>query len=308
MLINRSKLRSFSRIAFACALLGIAAPPAFSSEQTIMPTAPRITVENPGRNLSYLTDDQKAIAADMEAFVVRMEKMLAERTGAPYTERKEFDLTYGDYVVQVARGEAIEKVGLYTGNSTDGNPPLIRDTFWNKYLHTDVHPRSPFVGLAHITMTLQFMTDGTTTVGGNVHLARAAGKEEDFQYVKEKIDEVFVKHNVDITPYREARCKGFRLEHDLTVCSGVSFYGGSLLEVTQENYELVRDTWEAFANAVIDITDKRANDPYTEEDKAKQEEMRWWWLKDRLFSDAYTTTVVPFELFFMATLPPEVKF
>ncbi len=308
MSIDRSKLHSFSRIAFVCALLGFAAPPAFPGGHTVMPTGPRIVVENPGRNLSYLTDEQKAIAADMEAFVSRMEKMLSDRTGAPYTERQDFDTNHGDYVVQVARGDAIEKVGLYTGNSNKGDPPLIRETYWNKYLHTDLHPRSPFVGLAHITMTLQFMTDGSTVVGGNVHLARAAGKEEDFQYVKEKIDDVFVKHDVDIARYREARCKGFRLEHDLTVCSGVSFYSAPLLEVTQLNYELVRDTWEAFANAIIDIAEKRVNDPFTAEDKAKQEEMRWWWLFDRLFSDAYTTTVVPYELYFMATLPPEVKF
>jgi coproporphyrinogen III oxidase len=164
------------------------------------------------------------------------------------------------------------------------------------------------VGLAHITMTLQYITDDTSVVGGNVHLARSAGKEEDFQYVKERIDEVFEKHGVDITPYREARCAGFRLEHDLTVCAGVSFYTAPLLEANLENYMLVRDTWEAFTDAIITIAKRRVDESYTEEDKDKQEDMRRWWLRDRLFSDDFTTTVVPFELYSMATLPPEVKF
>jgi coproporphyrinogen III oxidase len=285
----------------------LAVLPAFSGGHDVIKPGPRITVENPGRNLSYLTEDQKKIAADMEAFVERMEKKIADAV-APYSEKKDFNLKYGEYEIQVARGEAIEKAGLYTGHSTDGFPPRIDDTYWNKYLHTDLHPRSPFVGLAHITMTLQYITDDTSVVGGNVHLARSAGKEEDFQYVKERIDEVFEKHGVDITPYREARCAGFRLEHDLTVCAGVSFYTAPLLEANLENYMLVRDTWEAFTDAIITIAKRRVDESYTEEDKDKQEDMRRWWLRDRLFSDDFTTTVVPFELYSMATLPPEVKF
>ena len=306
MSIDRSSLRVLSRLAFVCGLTALAAP-AYSGGHDVMPTGPRITVENPGRNLDYLSEDQKKIAADMEAFVERMEKKIADAVG-PYTEREDFNLEYGDYVVQVTRGDAIEKAGLYTGHSTDGNPPRIRDTYWNKYLHTDLHPSSPFVGLAHITMTLQYITDDTSVVGGNVHLVRSAGKQEDFDYVAARIDEVFEKHGVDITPYREARCRGFRLEHDLTVCAGVSFYAAPLLEATWDNYVLVRDTWEAFTDAVITIAEKRKDEPFTEEDKAKQDDMRRWWLRDRLFSDDFTTTVVPFELYSMATLPPEVKF
>jgi coproporphyrinogen III oxidase len=301
------RFRSLSRVALVCAVVALVAPPAFSGGHDVIKPGPRITVENPGRNLDYLNDEQKKIAADMEAFVARMEKKIADSV-APYSKRKDFDLKYGEYVVQVAQSDAMEKAGLYTGHSTEGLPPRIDDTYWNEYLHTDLHPSSPFVGLAHITMTLQYITDDTSVVGGNVHLARSAGKEEDFQYVKERIDEVFEKHGRDITPYREARCAGFRLEHDLTVCSGVSFYAAPLLEANWDNYVLVRDTWEAFADAIITLAEKRKDDPFTAEDKEKQEDMRRWWLRDRLFSDDFTTTVVPFELFSMATLPPEVKF
>ena len=292
----------------ACALLGLASGHAQAGGHDVMPTGPRIIVENPGQNLSYLTEEQKDIAADMTAFVERMRQKIEDGVGAPYSERQEFPLEYGNYLVEVARGKAIAKAGLYTGHSTLGSPPRIRDTYWNSYLQVDVHPSSPYVGLAHITMTLQFITDGKTVVGGNVHMGRSAMKKEDIEYIKVKVDEVFDKHGVDIAPYRKARCKGFRLEHDLTVCSGVSFYVPPLMEANRQNYELVRDTWEAFLDASIALANKRVDEPYTQKEKDKQDKMRWWWLQDRLFSDDFTTSVVPFELFFMATLPPDVKF
>jgi len=303
-IFNRT-LRLFLTV-FACA--GFAVPAAQGAGHDVMPTGPRIIVENPGQNLSYLTDEQKQIAADMTAFVERMRRKIEDGVGAPYTESQEFPLEYGNYLVEVARGDAIAKAGLYTGHSTLGNPPRIRDTYWNSYLQVDLHPSSPYVGLSHITMTLQFITDGRTVVGGNVHMGRSAMKQEDIDYLRVKVDEVFEKHGVDVAPYRKARCKGFRLERDLTVCSGVSFYVPPLMEANAKNYELVRDTWEAFLDATIVLANKRAEEPYSAKEKEKQDKMRWWWLQDRLFSDDFTTSVVPFELFFMATLPPEVKF
>jgi len=291
-----------------CIFAGLTVTTAHGAGHDVMPTGPRIIVENPGQNLSYLTDEQKEIAADMTAFVERMRRKIEDGVGAPYTETQEFPLEYGNYLVEVARGDAIAKAGLYTGHSTLGNPPRIRDTYWNSYLQVDVHPTSPYVGLSHITMTLQFITDGRTVVGGNVHMARSAMRQEDIDYLRVKVDEVFEKHGVDVAPYRKARCKGFRLERDLTVCSGVSFYIPPLMEANRQNYELVRDTWEAFLDATIVLANKRAEEPFTSKEKEKQDRMRWWWLQDRLFSDDFTTSVVPFELFFMATLPPEVKF
>jgi hypothetical protein len=36
--------------------------------------------------------------------------------------------------------------------------------------------------------------------------------------------------------------------------------------------------------------------------------MRRNWLEDRFFSDPYTGNVVPYEVWALSTLPPEVKF
>ena len=270
------------------------------------------SADGPGDEIGQLTEEQAHIANDMSAFMAHMEESLfqsvARASRQMDVESKDFDLDHGDYVVKVARGEVIEKAGLYTGHSHTEVPGRLRETVWNRYLHMDLHPETPLVGLLHITMTLQFMPDGTSMVGGNMHMARAAGKEEDFQNIRERIDEAFARYDIDPTRYREARCKGSRKENDLVVCAGVSFYSPPFLEANETNYKLVRDVFEASLDAFVDVVEKRKDEPYTEAELALQDEMRRKWLWDRVFSDPFTTSIVPYELYSFATLPPEVKF
>ncbi len=269
-------------------------------------------VDTPGDNFDQLTEEQARIADDMLAFMDKMERTLFDGTerlnGALELESQDFHLDHGEYLIQVARGPVLQKVGLYTGHSTHPVEGRIEETIWNRYLHMDLHPKTPLVGLVHITMTLQFKTDGTSTVGGNMHLAPAAGNEEDFQFVRDRVDAVFEKHGIDVERYRKARCETSRRDRGLVACAGVSFYRPPLFDASWENYQLVRDTYEAVVESYLDLVNNRKDDPFTEADLAIQDQMRWNWLWDRLFSDPYTTTVVPFELYSMATLPPEVKF
>ena len=137
--------------------------------------------------MGQLSEDQARVAGDMIAFMEKMERTPFNGTeqlnGALEIESKDFNLDYGEYLVQVARGPVMQKVGLYTGHSDRPVEGRVEETIGNRYLQMDLHPKTPLVGLIHITMTLQFKTDGTSSVAGNMHMAPAAGKEEDFQFV-----------------------------------------------------------------------------------------------------------------------------
>jgi hypothetical protein len=58
----------------------------------------------------------------------------------------------------------------------------------------------------------------------------------------------------------------------------------------------------------LDLLENNRNTPYSNEDLAKQDYMRRNWLEDRFFADPYTGNVVPYEVWSLSTLPPEVKF
>ena len=63
-----------------------------------------------------------------------------------------------------------------------------------------------------------------------------------------------------------------------------------------------------FSTLTLFIAEKRADDPFTDEDIAAQDAMRLNWFEDRLFSDPFTTEVVPYEIWSLHSLPPEIKF
>ena len=56
------------------------------------------------------------------------------------------------------------------------------------------------------------------------------------------------------------------------------------------------------------ITAERADDPFTAADLAAQDEMRKRWLIDQLYSDPFSSKIVPFEAWSFANVPPVIKF
>ena len=77
---------------------------------------------------------------------------------------------------------------------------------------------------------------------------------------------------------------------------------------TEKTYGFIAELYDQFVSAFLDITEKRADDPFTDVDLAAQDEMRKRWLIDQLFSDPYASATVPFETWFLANVPPIIKF
>jgi hypothetical protein len=58
----------------------------------------------------------------------------------------------------------------------------------------------------------------------------------------------------------------------------------------------------------MDIVEKRADDPYTDEDILAQDEMRKNWLTDQMLSDPYSSVQIPFEVHSFWNAAPTVRF
>jgi coproporphyrinogen III oxidase len=137
--------------------------------------------------------------------------------------------------------------------------------------------------------------------------------KDDIQILHELVDKHFAEHEKDPKLYRRLMCKGtedtvaeFRRKPS---CSGVSFYGPPVYRGDTENsYLFIEELFDEFVNAYLDIAEKRANDDFSEADLVAQDEMRKRWLIDQLYSDPYASKLVPYQAWFMANVPPIIKF
>ena len=193
-----------------------------------------------------------------------------------------------------------------TGSGQDERP-------FSRFFSIDVHPKTPLVGMLHEAFVLHFNADGTSSVGGWLDVLPAAMSEEDLAYLKGVMDEVYEKYGVDGEPHRKLSCRGSEREdvggyRRKPACVGGSFYGRNMMSVTEENFRFMTEAYERFLDAFLTLVDKNKDMPYTAEDLAAQDAMRRNWLEDRLFSDPYTTSVTPYEIWSLSTLPPVVKF
>lgn len=276
------------------------------------------------QRIERLTTDQQALAKRMQAFTVRMDEKYFARidtiNGGPdadvTNEVMTMESEYSDYDIRVTRGPVIEKAGrmLSIGRKTSPargpeNGPLL----WGRFYSLDIHPKTPLVGMLHATIVLQFFEDDKSSVGGWLDVMPGTRVEEDIEVLHELVDAHFAAHEKDPALYRQLMCKGtaetvaeFRRKPS---CSGVSFYGPPVYRGdTERSYAFIEDIFDQFVDAFLDIAASRADDPYTDADLAAQDNMRKRWLIDQLFSDPYASSVVPFEAWFMANVPPVIKF
>ena len=65
---------------------------------------------------------------------------------------------------------------------------------------------------------------------------------------------------------------------------------------------------DAALDVYMELVEKHKDSPYTEKDVAAQDKMRREWLIDQLFSDPYSSKIVPFEAWSLANVPPIIKF
>ncbi len=262
--------------------------------------------------------ERAALSVRFERFVARMDERQLGRVmqlngNDDYEDRFVTD-AYSDYALRVTRGPVVEKAGRMLTWGKQASPGRGGgELVWGRFYSLDFHPRSPLVGMLHATIVLQFRADGTAQVGGWLGLMPGTRIEADLAELRELTDQWFAAHDKEPALYRRLICKGT----DDTVarwrrrpaCVGASFYGPPVYPASvTESYAFIEGLFERFVDRYLDIVERRADDAWTAADLAAQDEMRRRWLTDQLFSDPFASTIVPFEAWSFASMPPVVKF
>jgi len=224
------------------------------------------------------------------------------------------DTRYSSYDIQVTRGPVIEKAGrmLAVGKLTSpgrGDSVLA----WSRFYSIDIHPKTPLVGMLHAAIVMQFFENGTSFVGGWLGVLPGTRIEEDLVTLKAVTDVHFASYDKDPGPWRRAICEGtegtvaeFRRR---PACVGVSLYARPVFPGdTGQSYEFASTLFDSFIDGYLDIVAKRADQSFSEADVQEQDAMRKRWLIDQLFSDPFSSKIVPFEVWSFANVPPVIKF
>lgn len=270
--------------------------------------------------LTRLPPEHRVLAERMTAFVERMDSKYFARVatinGGLNEESLIAEHDYSDYDIRVTRGPVIEKAGrmlAFGKKARAGRGPDNGPLVWGRFYSLDIHPKTPLVGMLHATIVLQFFANGETAVGGWLDVMPGTRVEADLESLERLVDEYFAVHEKDPKLYRRLVCKGtedtiaeFRRRPS---CSGVSFYGPPVFHRDPAaSWEFIADLFDQFVGEFLEISERRADDPFEAADIAAQDRMRKRWLVDQLFSDPYASKIVPYNVWFLANVPPVIKF
>ncbi len=258
-----------------------------------------------------LNEEQTRFAEEMEEFTDKMEakffEAIARLNGSKDVQTKRFEVDTADYVVKVARGPVIEKGGFMRSvvKKALGFTP---EPLWNRFIQINIHPKTPLVPFAHLTMNFIYQKDGGHSVSGIMDMTPGTIIDEDLAFVKGEMEKLFEKHGVDIGPYREPLLRGHHKDWLKAACVGVSFYSASL-PINEKNMNLIRESFETFLDAYVKVLEKRKDQEFTDKDVEAMFEMRKRLLEKDFLWDPYTSkNLVPYKVWSLQMSPPVVRF
>jgi len=260
-----------------------------------------------------LTPEQSQLAKKMEGLMDGMEKKVFDAAGklngTLNIEIKNFNYEAADYVVKVTRGAVVEKCGFMKTVVKKEMPPMMPEPLFNRYMQIDLYPKTPLVGMLHIAMNFSYNKDGNSMVGGIMDITPGTTIDEDLTFVKEQLDTLFKKHELDIPPFRQPLLKEHHKDHLKASCVGVSFYKMPFLEIDEKNFNLVKESVETMFDAYLQVFIKRKDQKFNNSDVDAMFDMRRRWLEKQFFWDPFASTgLAPYEVWSFQDLPPEVRF
>jgi coproporphyrinogen III oxidase len=271
-----------------------------------------------GSAVTVSAEDRERMRSFLTGFIAEMDSKyfgrVEEMNGGIEFDDREMSTEYSDFDLRVARGDVMEKAGRMLSVSKKLSPGRGDGVLtWGRFYSLDMHPKTPLVGMLHATIVLQMFEDGKVGTGGWLGVMPGTKVDADLALLKRVTDEYFAAHDKDPTLYRRLICKG---THDTIAefrrkpaCSGVSFYGPPVYPDDPEaSIRFIAGLFDEFVTAYMDIAAERADDAFTDADIAAQDDMRRRWLIDQLFSDPFSSKIVPFEAWTFANVPPVIKF
>lgn len=260
-----------------------------------------------------LTPEQSQLARKMEGLMDEMEKKVFDAAfklnGTQDIQTKNFNYEAADYVVKVARGSVVEKCGFMRTVVKKEMPPMMPEPLFNRYMQIDLYPKTPLVGMLHIAMNFSYNKDGGNMVGGIMDITPGTIIEEDLNLVKDQMDKLFARHELDIDSFRAPLLKEHHKDHLKASCVGVSFFKMPFFEIDEKTFTIVKESVETMFDSYLKVLTKRKDQEFSDSDTEAMFDMRRRWLEKQFMWDPFASTgLAPYEVWSFQDLPPAVRF
>lgn len=202
---------------------------------------------------------------DMEAYYHKLkETTLAQfkslnPTGQAGDERVPFSVGLVDS--SVARGDILEKAATARIRFKTKNPETGEDTHFDVF-QIKIYPAHPRIPILLFNMENRQAKEDR--FGGFLDVAPVATRKEDLDFLQDGIQRVAAGYKEDYESLREKVAGIYKRDHwDSAVNAGI----GIRLELTQNQFDFIKEAGLTWVKLYFEIVKKRANEPFGEEEE-----------------------------------------
>jgi len=197
-------------------------------------------------------------------------------------ENKSLKLPVGSLDISVVRGKFLEKAATSRIRLKTKNPATGEDTKFDVF-QIKTYPTTPKIPILLFNMENRVAKEDT--FGGFLDVAPVATSTEDLNFLHAGIKEITERQGEDYEILRKKVVDIYKRDHwDKAVNAGI----GVRLELAKEQFDLVREAGLKWVECYFKIVERRAPEPYSEEEDALMNFVRarileFYMLKDMSF-------------------------
>ncbi len=233
---------------------------------------------------------------------------LIEIAGPDSCTRETIPIKVGTAEVAAIRGGAIEKACMTHLVMNRVQPPEAPAPVDYMVFQLEIFPRNPYSPMGH------FNTEWSITGPGpyhmNLDIFPAVTVEDDFNYMKQKMDVVADTYGVDKNALREGLDEHYSMDHfDKPLSSNA---GCKLMHLQDDQLDLFIDAYHAFFDGYIDILTRQQDTPYSDDENRLKLQRNGKWLEYITLKDVAVkmglSVGIPPEVIIKLSFPPSATF
>jgi len=247
---------------------------------------------------------------DMEGYYKQLKETALEGftriNKTSQVEDKTLKFAAGSLAISVVRGAVLEKAATSRIRLKTKNPATGEDTQFDIF-QIKIYPVSPKVPI--ILFNMENRAANEDRFGGFLDVAPVAASREDLNFLNEEIKKITEKHGAEYEPLRQKIVDVYKMDHwEKAVNAAI----GIRLDLSGEQFDLVKETGLQWLENYFAIVEKRAQEHYDKEDESlmycvRSRIMEFYILKDMSFK-VIQKLGVPVEMMALIHFAPTIKY
>ena len=221
-------------------------------------------------------------------------------------EDRSVNFSVGRVDSSVVRGDILEKAATARIRLKTKNPETGEDTRFDVF-QIKIYPANPKIPI--LLFNMENRKANEDRFGGFLDVAPVATSKEDLHFLQDGIKKTTERHKEDYEGLRKKIVDIYKRDHwNCAVNAGI----GIRLELTEEQFDFVKEAGLTWVEMYFEIVEKRANEPYHKEEEALMNTVRSRILEFYMLEDMSFLVIqklgVPLEAMARIHFAPAIKY